>query len=346
MPEKHVNINSKRVARHALFWFVWISSFTFFQSFGYGILDYAAWLVYYVITLPLFMGHTYAIAYWLVPGFFFRHRYLSFSFLIMVLFVFASVSELVLSNELIWKLVKPENRYQGNYLNWPNIAINGLGNQYVILAFLSVKVVQFWNSKMGEKTELMNQKLAAEIELLQYQSYPLFVLNLMERLENMAMSKSAKTSEMIIRLSNLMSSMTLTRNSKKILLQKEIELIRSYIDIHRMSFPADYNVNLMVTGELNGIQIPPFLFFQVVEEGFNVLGDFSVKTDYTILIKTEPHYLLFSMTLWNDVMLTKQFNPDILENSRTYLSYFYPENHKITSNFEVNFVEVTIEIYL
>jgi hypothetical protein len=334
------------VAKHTIFWLVWIGGFTFIQSFGFGIRDYLAWLGYYSITLPLFMTHTYAIAYWLVPKYFFRHRYLLFSFWVLVLFIVASVSELVLSNELIWKLLKPENIYKGNYLEFKNVLINGIGNEYVILAFLSVKVVQFWNSKTGERTNLLNQKLANEIELLQYQSYPTFVLNLMERLESLAVSKSAKTSEMIIRLSNLMSSMTLSRDSDKILLQKEIELIRSYIDIHRMNFPEHYDVSFMVTGELNGIKIPPFLFFQVVEEGFIVLDDFSLKTDYTILIKSEPHYLLFSLTLWNDDMLTKEFNQEVLENSKKYLQYFYAENHKIKSSLEINFVEITIEIYL
>ncbi len=346
MTESRVNIDGKRVAKHVIFWLGWIGGFTFIQSFGFGISDYLAWLGYYTMTLPLFMVQTYAITYWLVPNFFFKHKYVLFSFWVLVLLVVTSVSELLLSNELIWKILKPENIYKGNYLEFKNVLINGIGNQYVVLAFLSVKVVQFWNSKIGERAALTNEKLANEIELLQYQSYPTFVLNLMERLENLAVGKSTKTSEMIIRLSNLMSSMTLSRNSDKILLQKEIELIRSYIDIHRMNFPEHYDVSFMVTGELKGIQIPPFLFFRVVEEGFIVLNDFTQKTDFTILIKSELHYLLFSMTLWNDELLSKDFNPEILENCIKFLRYFYPENHKIRSNFEVNFVEVTIEIYL
>lgn len=83
----------------------------------------------------------------------------------------------------------------------------------------------------------------------------------------------------------------------------------------------------------------------MVEEGFVVLDNFTENTDFTILIKAEPNNLLFSMTLWNDKSLNNRFNPEVMENCHKYLSYFYPENHKVISNFEINFVEVILEIY-
>jgi hypothetical protein len=337
--------SKKRAARHAFFWFIWISSFTVLQSFGSGIHDYFAWSVYYLITLPLFMAHTYAIAYWLVPKYFFRHHYLVFSVWVVVLLVLASIGELIISNELIWKLVKPENIQSGNYLNGQNILINGLGNEYIIIVFLSVKVVQFWNSKMGEKSELISKKLLAEIELLHLQSYPRFILKVLDRLEHLAETGSPQTSDMIIRLSNLMSSMSSGLKSAKILLYKEIELIRSYSDIQQLILPKNCNLNILVTGELKDVYIPPFLFFQLVEEGYAVLDECNEKTDFTILIRTEPHYLLFSMTSWNDRALKVPFDREVIENCRKYLNYFYPENHKVISNFEINFAEVILEIY-
>ncbi|MBW8324843.1 MAG: histidine kinase [Prolixibacteraceae bacterium] len=345
MTKFFAHITKERAASHAIFWLIWVCGFTFLQGFGSCFQAYETWLVYYLITLPLFVAHTYVVAYWLIPRYFFNHRYLLFAVWIVHLLILASLAELLISNELIWRWINPEN-IQPDYLNVRNVLINGLGNEYVVIAFLAVKVVKFWNLKIGEKTELMNRKLSAEVELLQYQSYPRFVLNVMDRLENLAENHSPQTSEMIIRLSNLMTNMTIGRKPDKILLPKEVEMIRSYIEIQRMSFPKDYQVNFLVTGELNGVQIPPFLFFQLIEEGFNQLEEYLEKPDYTILIKTEPHYLLFSMTLWNDSAVELKFNPQVLGNCHKYLDYFYPDNHKVMSNFEINFAEITIEIYL
>jgi hypothetical protein len=346
MTDYSIHINKKRITLHSIFWLCWILGFTFIQSFGFGIPDFGAWLFYYIVTLPLFIAHTYLIAYWLVPVYFLKKRYWLFTGWIIVLLSIFSVFELVVSNELVWKHVKPMNVQPGNYFGWQNILINGLGNEYIIIVFLSVKVVRFWNSKVGEKTELLNQQLSNEIELLKYQSYPRFILNVTDKLEALAQKHSTKTPEMIIRLSNLMNSMFTGEKSDKILLQKEIELISSYIEIQRMGFPIGYDVNFQVSGDLNGLRIAPFLLFQLVEEGFVVLGDFSEKTDFTIFIKAEPHCLLFSMTLWNDQLLNLRFNPEVMENCRKYLAFFYPENHQVQTNFEINFIELSVEIKL
>ena len=346
MNEFSEHTDNKRITKHILFWSIWISSFTVLQSFGFGISYYFAWLFYYLVTLPLFIAHTYVIAYWLVPKYFYKHRYLLFSFWIFAFLNLASVGELLISNELVWKLVKPENLQQGNYLNLSNILINGLGNEYIIIVFLSVKVVRFWNSKMGEKTELLNQKLSTEIELLQFQSYPRFVLNVMERLEKLATDNSPLTSDMIIRLSGLMNNMATRPNPKKISVQKEIELIRSYIDIQQMSYQNSLDVSFRVDGKFSEFQIPPFLFFQLVDEGFVVLDDQPEKNDFAVLITAEAKSIVFSMTLWSENSLQKQFNPIVMKNCCKYLEYFYPEYHKVMSNFEINFVEVIIEIYL
>jgi len=339
------HINKKRISKHTLFWFIWISSFTVLQSLGMGISDYGAWLLYYLVTLPLFMAHTYVIAYWLVPKYFFQHRYLIFACWIFALLILASVGELLISNELIWKLVKPQYIQQGNYLNPSNILINGLGNEYIIIVFLSIKAFWFWDSKMGEKASLTDQKLSTEIELLQNQFYPRFVLNVMERLEILARDKSSQTSEMIIRLSGMMSNLASRPKSDKIPLYKEIELIKGYLDVQKMSFQENLKIKVRVNGSPGGHQIPQFLFFQLVEEAFYTLGDFYEKAEFTILLKPEPQCLTFSMNLWSEKPLSKQFNHTTIENCGKYLEYFYPESHKIISIFEINFVEITLEIY-
>lgn len=340
------HIDPGRFLKHAIFWSLWVGGFTIIQSFGYPADSYIAWLAYYLITLPLFIAHTYLISYWLIPKYFYAHRFLVFSVWIFILLILASVGELVISNEFVWRLFKPEYIQTGNYLNGANILINGLGNEYIIVVFLSVKVVRYWNSKVSEKKELLNQKLLAEIELLHYQSYPRFVLGLINKLENLARTKSPQTSGMIIRLANLMNHMVSIKKTDKILLQKEVEMIGSYIDIHRMSFSKEFDVNFVVSGTLNMIQIPPFLFFQLVEEGFMVLNENKEKADFSILIKAECNYLLFSMTIWETEVLYKPFSLTVIESCKKYLTCFYSDNHRFISNSELNFVEVTIEIYL
>lgn len=340
------HIEKKRVFSHLIFWLFWITGFTFIQGFGGSVSGYWTWLVYYLVTLPIFVTHTYLIAYWLVPHYFFNRRYFHFSGYIVLFLVFFSIVELVVSNELVWQLVSPENRAESGYLNITNILINGIGNAYIVVVFLAIKIARIWNEKIVEQAELMNQKLSTEIELLHYQSYPKFVLSVVDKLEILASGHSVQTPEMIVKLSNLMTNMTTGRKATKIPLKKEIELIRDYVDVQRTTSESSLRVNIFQSGEPGGVEIPQFLLFQLVEEGFICVGDPSDETDFTILIKTEPHYLLFSLTLWSETSLAKPFNQAVTESCRKFLSYFYSENHKVMSNFEVNFVEIIIELYL
>ena len=63
---------------HTIFWLTWVVSFTIIQSLGFGIDQYFIWFMYYVVTLPIFIIHTYLIAYWIVPNTFFKGKYVCF----------------------------------------------------------------------------------------------------------------------------------------------------------------------------------------------------------------------------------------------------------------------------
>jgi sensor histidine kinase YesM len=336
----------RRLAAHTIFWLIWIVSFTFLQSFGYPVSDFGAWLVYYLFTLPIFMTHTYLIVYWLVPQYFFKNQYFNFSLWVLALLILSSIAELILSNEIIWKLVKYENIQKGNYLNLSNILINGIGNEYIILVFLSIKVIRFWNLKKGEKSELMNQKLATEIELLQYQHYPRFVLNIMDRLEHLAIDKSSLTSDMIIRFSGIMNNLSTRQSPEKISLNKEIDLIRNYFEIQKTGMLNHADINFKVQGKHSQIQIPPFLFFQLIEEGFTHLEDTEKNNQFAVIFSLQPFLLRFNMKLWFGTSFKMQFNPIVLDNFQKYLKFFFPQSHKVISNMNINFVEISTEIYL
>lgn len=327
-----------------MFWLTWVAGFTIIQSFGYPGDFYRSWTIYYLGTLPLFVAHTYLIAYWLIPRYFFQQRFGMFAALVFAFLVIASVLELLLSNELIWKLTRPEFVQAGNYFSLSNILINGIGNEYIVVVFLSIKVVKYWNSKKGEEAELQNRKLAGEIEWLKLKSYPRFFLNVIQRLENLATQSPDQTPEMIVRISAMLSHIPSVPQNR-ILLHTEVEIIKRYLEIQRLSFWENRRINLISTGNLKRHPIPAFLFFQIVDEGFCIVENFQHPTDFNITVRAEERYVLFSMNIWTQDAFIRKYDQSIVENSRKYLSYFYPDNYRLISNFEVNFVELTIEIY-
>ena len=101
MKRKFANLLENRRGRHIIFWLCWILGFTFIKSFGQPYEVYFGWFSYYVVTLPIFISHTYLVAYVLIPRFFSRRLVPFFIIFFLGLFYGFSVLELILSNEII-----------------------------------------------------------------------------------------------------------------------------------------------------------------------------------------------------------------------------------------------------
>ena len=217
------------------------------------------WLMYYLITLPIFIVHTYLIAYWLVPVFFFKHRYLLLVLGTLVLLVVFSVLELVVSNEIVFASFDRSKMFAPGYLNLRNILISGLGNHYIILVFLAIKAGYSWYNAENHKEELQLSKTETDLEIFKYQLQPLVILSLMENMEDVIGKKPAKAPEMIIRISGFLNRFLFEGIEEVITLQLDAELLEEFVNIHRLFFGDRLKINFIVSGNLKSFVVPPLL---------------------------------------------------------------------------------------
>jgi len=201
------HINPVIFVLHCLFWLSWIIGFTVIQSLGKGMHECFVWLMYYLITLPVFIAHTYLIAYWLVPHYFLKRRYILFGSWLMLFLVVFSVVELIVSNEFVFRIFDPSKCFARGYLNTGNILISGLGNHYIILVFLAFKAVKSWHEAKNRKEELETQNLETELEIFRYQLQPQLILSIIIELEQLSEVKSVKVPEMIVRISDFINQL-------------------------------------------------------------------------------------------------------------------------------------------
>ncbi len=338
------NIKLSRRNQHILFWLVWVISFTYIKSIGFEMLVYLDWLFYYLITLPVFIIHTYIIAYWLVPRFFLKKRYiLSIIIFIGLLYIF-SVVELLLANEIIFKHLSFRVIPEANYLELKNIIISGIGNHYIIILFLSVKVLKSWYKTENKKNELQLQTIESEIQLLKNQLQPKFLLNVMDVLESMAVEKSENTPEMIIRISNLMNNILLDNTNEKISLRKELNLIESYIDIRKMVQTPNIKTQVVRSGDLDSRKIPILFFFPVVEKIMKLFKYSDVGNDFKIFAKSEEHYLLFLVSFYHYRIDPYSKLETEIEKLKKRLEYYYTDYFSLNYSYSNGFAELTIEI--
>jgi sensor histidine kinase YesM len=118
------------------------------------------------------------------------------------------------------------------------------------------------------RKEKESEALKTELSFLRSQVSPHFMFNVLNNLVALARLKSNQIEPSLIKLSQLMRYMLYDSDQETISLEKEVEYLRSYIDLQHLRFGEDVKVNLETEGQLAGRMIEPMLLIPFVENAF------------------------------------------------------------------------------
>lgn len=120
----------------------------------------------------------------------------------------------------------------------------------------------------SRRNELEKSRLEAETNFLRAQINPHFLFNTLNNLYTLALLKSDKAPEGIMKLSQLMRFMLYDTEQKLIPLEKEIQYLQDFIDLEMLRFEDDREVRFEVQPGLEKIQVAPLLLVPLVENCF------------------------------------------------------------------------------
>ncbi len=318
--------------------------FTTIQGIGGGLRQYFVWLMYYVITLPIFVVHTYIIAYWLLPKTFFKGKiWLALAGILVLLIIF-SVIELIVSNEVVFNIFDKSKMFGKGYLNLRNIIISGIGNHYIILVFLAIKVWQSWYYSKNQTAGLMQIKMETELEIYRFQLQPKLILAMVEELETISGKEPEKLPQMIVKMSGFLNHFLFEVKDELIPLSLEVKLISEFIDIHKFAIGGRCKFSFIVNGNLQAHVCPPLLLLPFINSALKVVYDCNNSFESTVIIKAEKKYLLFTFTFWSEEDFILLNNND-LGVIKKRLAFNFPSKHRIIENTDANFAEISLEIF-
>ena len=137
----------------------------------------------------------------------------------------------------------------------------------VLLAVTSIYMVRQAYQKQHELYLLENDKLRLELNQLKSQLQPHFFFNTLNNLYALSTEGSPQTSSMIVNLSNIMRYVLYESEHEKVLLEKEVEFIKNYIELERIRHTHAV-IEFDVQGNVNTIEIEPLLFLPIIENAF------------------------------------------------------------------------------
>lgn len=255
----------KRSWRHLLFWICWVAGFTLIKSFGQPANIYISWFAYYILTLPVFVLHTYLVAYGLVPHFFSRKYMLVFMVLFVGLFYGFSVLELLLSNEIIFRWFPNGTQVSEQYLS-PGIVIrSGLGNLYIVLVFLASRTVRDWYLAENRQKELQQAELQIQMEDAMARVQPLMLLYAIDHIDRMVDRSAPEVTEAIAMTSELLNEVMIYHGEEQKLFSKEIELVKKLVSLTGLFRGHKPDVEFFISGDPGQIVLPSMIVFSLVD---------------------------------------------------------------------------------
>jgi two-component system, LytTR family, sensor kinase len=198
--------------------------------------------------------------------------------------------------------------------------------------------------------EIEKEKTVAELKALKSQINPHFLFNSLTSIYSLARKNSTQVPEKVIQLSDLMRHIIYDSDVEYILLPKEIEMIRNYIELQNLRTPENEKIELEVTGEVEGKKVAPLIFLPFVENSFkHGLKSGAENPFVKIKIEVLPNELIFEIE--NSKGKASEINDSKykgigIENVKKRLGLIYPNQHSLNISDTENTFKVILQIKL
>ncbi len=245
------------------------------------------------------------------------------------------------------------------YSYFPAIQAQVINDQY--LFFISnflfagsatvVKIISDWAKYQRDRKELQTQTMQSELRFLKSQINPHFLFNTLNNLYALTLKKSDKAPEIVIKLSEMMRYMLYECNERRVLLNKEVNYIRNYLDLEKLRQGKNVEISFEVKGHVGDQRIAPLMFIPFLENSFkHGLNNHLSKGFVHIILNIEDKKVkLFIENSKADALPLqnhKRSGGIGLVNVRRRLNLIYPNQHhlEIFDNPKTYAVELEIDL--
>jgi hypothetical protein len=315
------------IGRHLLFWAAVVLLYYFIEVtrgkpelFGYIL----------VRQLPGDMLATYFTYYVIVERFLLKKRYWAAGIFFLLSAVVITLFAWTVFYYTIMPVVYPSTEPRP-WLNGPGMIQVGIGLYYIAFPFVALKLYRIWQRNKEDQQELEKQHLKSELALLRAQINPHFLFNTLNNIDTLVFEDQAKASESIVKLSSIMRYMLFDANAEQVPLEKEIDCLQNFIDLHRLRLKQPDFIDFQIEGDPRGHLVPAMLFLPFVENTFKHGSMQGASPGITVCILIEADR--YMLTVINRLR-TRQAQFDIpsgvgLHNVRRRLDLIYAQAYKL-----------------
>lgn len=334
-----------RVLRHVVYWIfhtlIWALFWQLLDSPG----SYGREVINMTMWLPVFILYGYPMAYWAVPQLLMKEKILQFLLLILAwgfagLYIdqwYRSFVYIPLQEGMGFKNVLPRGPLPFCYLCLTTSAAIPM----------VIKFFKYWNKKQQDWLYAQQEKTVAELQLLKAQVHPHFLFNTLNNIYSFSLENSPKTSGLILKLSSLLSYMLYDCKAAEVRLEKELQIMKNYIELERERYGDKIDISWNITGEVRDKFIAPLMMLPFIENAFkHGTSEQIEKCWLSVDISVKENTLKAKISNSKNEYAKSSNNGIGISNVKKRLAFIYPGSHELKLSDERDFFVVALLIQL
>lgn len=319
-----------RIWRHIVFWSLFTLVWAIFWVVMGAPTSFVRNLFNMFLWVPFFILFSYPLMYWAIPQLLLQGKVVQFFLLVLgwgVLLLYAhngfrTYLYIPMQEAMKLSFIPPKGPQAHSYLSVTTTAASP-----IILKFFKL-----WTVKQRDWLQAQQEKITAELQLLKAQVHPHFLFNTLNNIYSFSLENSPKTPDMILKLSSLLSYMLNDCKADEVRLEKEIEIMKNYIDLEKERYGNKIDISWKIEGDIANKVISPLLMLPFLENAFkHGISEQIEKPSLRVNIAVKSDILHCRIiNSKNEFLPCKTDNTGIgIYNVKKRLDFIYPDNHEL-----------------
>ncbi len=300
--------------------------------------------------LPVIILATYVLIYLIVPTYIIKEQnYFKFSILFLINFVIASLLDRAITYSAILDFCF--NPSTSSFFSQVPL----FRNSFLLLSIMGlasmIRFFKLYLEKERKGHQLQKDHLETKLSFLKAQVSPHFLFNALNNLYSISIQKQEpEIAAGLENLSGIMHYLTYESNDKLVPLQREVELLKNYIEIQhlRIADTDDTTISFNLEGNINGQQIAPVILLPLIENAFKhgVKPEEKCLVSIKVFVEGKDLKLKIQNSRFAKVNCNEKSSGVGLQNVQRRLSLLYPEKHVLNASEEKNFYFTELKLDL
>jgi two-component system, LytTR family, sensor kinase len=285
--------------------------------------------------------------YVIVPSFLYRRKIalflLSYTGLLIANFFLACLAGILyihmVSGVSYDQIDFNQNRY--------NTFVNGIWIPFIVLSLCcGIQLTKKWMLQHSINESLVRENVSKELKHLKTRIHPRFLFHSLNALEGKLRSGVPESPDLILKMSELLNYVLFGSEGDYVLLKKELEVIREYIDLQKANYHEKIQINLIINDENEDAFLAPLILLPFLETSFEYLMVMDATAKHMdVKILTSDGILFFYLTCTEYYPSEARFyHQPVWSDITKRIENLYPDNHQLILKSGDN--EIMIELRL